>query len=95
MITIELDRLHITIPEANASARHYEGYTSAELMGLGIRTRKLMDMCTGAHARIRQVQLYVVERELMRRGIVNTYSDRGREVSESVSAVLLGEPHDV
>lgn len=89
MITIKLGGVTITIPNVHMSQRHYAGYTSAELMRLGVRTREAMDKCTGAHARVRQVQLYVLERELLRRGVVNTYSDMSREVSNLVLEVNL------
>ena len=89
MITIKLDSVTVTIPEPERSARHYAGYTSAELMGLGVRTREARDKCTGAHARVRQVQLYVVERELLRRDVVATYSELSREVSNLVFKASL------
>ena len=89
MVTIELDRLHITVPSAEASARHYGGYTSAELMGLGMRTRKAMDKATGAHARAMQIQLYTIERELLRRGVVHAYSDKAQEVANLRAKLVL------
>lgn len=84
MITIELNGRTVTVPHVNTSARHYEGYTSAELMQLGVRTREAMDKATGARGAAMQVQLYTVERELFRRGVVNTYSDKSQEVANLI-----------
>ncbi len=89
MITIKLDGVTVTIPEPESSARHYAGYTSAELMGLGVRTREAMDKHIGAANRAIQVQLYTVERELLRRDVVATYSELSREVSNLVFKAML------
>ena len=89
MITIQLDGVTVTVPEPESSARHYAGYTSAELMGLGLRTREALDKCLGPRARVRQVQLYVVERELLRRDVVVTYSEKAKEVANLVCEAML------
>jgi len=91
MITIELGGQPVTVPNVDTSQRHYATRTSAELMALGLGSRGLLDKATGARARAMQVQLYVVERELMRRGVVSTYSEKAQEVSEVAAAALLGE----
>lgn len=91
MITIELGGQAVTVPSVHTSERHYAEYTSAELVSLGVRTRNTLHKATGRRAVTMQAQLYVVERELMRRGVVATYSEKAREVSEVSAAVLLGE----
>lgn len=91
MITIELGGHTVSVPETETSRLHYEQYTSAELVALGVRTRNTLHTATGLRSTTMQAQLYVVERELMRRGVVTTYSEKAREVSEVAAAAILGE----
>ena len=84
MITIELGGASITVPSVCTSQRHYATHTSAELMNLGLGSRGLLDKATGARARAMQVQLYTVERELYRRGVVASYSEKAQEVANLI-----------
>ena len=91
MVTIELDGVSVTVPSLHTSQRHYEYLTSAELMQLGLGTRGLLDKATGARARAMQLQLHTVERELMRRGVVNAYSDKSQEIVNLIVEACLGK----
>lgn len=84
MQAIELNGRTVTVPHVDTSARHYADLTSAELMTLGMGTRGLLDKATGAKGAAMQVQLYVVERELLRRDVVAAYSDKAQEVSNLI-----------
>ena len=90
MITIELNGRTVTVPHVDTSARHYADLTSAELMTLGMGTRGLLDKATGAKGAAMQVQLYTVERELLRRGIVAAYSEKAQEVSNIIIEACRG-----
>lgn len=89
MITIELGGQAVTVPNVATSQLHYASHTSAELMALGLRTRDALAKSKGARARAMQVQLYVVERELMRRGVVHAYSDKAQEVANLRAKLVL------
>jgi hypothetical protein len=89
MLHIELNGRTVAVPNVHTSERHYVRYTSAALMGLGVRTREALGKATGARACAKQVQLYVVERELLRRGVVPTYSEKALEVSNIILEACL------
>lgn len=91
MITIELGGRSATVPNVSTSERHYADYTSAELVALGVRTRNSLEKATGRRSAVWHVQLYVLERELMRRGVVTSYSEKAQKVSNRAFEALMHE----